>query len=260
MLSSTKAFYTNRYNVRVNQKKPVTDFESHMNVDKTELLKFNRLAQKWWDPDGEFRSLHALNPLRLQWIESLTLIEGKKILDVGCGGGILSEAMAQNGAHVTGIDLATEAIDAAREHGVQNGLRIDYRLISAENLADQEANAYDIVTCLEMLEHVPDPRAVVQACSRLVKPGGSVFFATLNRNLKSFIYAIAGAEYIMRLLPKGTHRYDRFLTPAKLSQWVREAKMDVTAMTGISANMLGSHFYLSRDMSVNYMMTCTRRS
>lgn len=229
-----------------------------MNVDQTELLKFNALSGKWWDPDGEFRFLHELNPLRLQWIESITPLEGKQVLDIGCGGGILCEAMAKRNAFVTGIDLADEARRAAEAHRETSGLLIDYRLISAEALAKAEPGKYDIVTCLEMLEHVPDPASIISAAAELVKPGGAVFFATLNRNLKSFIYAIAGAEYLLGLLPRGTHQYARFLKPAELSQQVRNAGMEVSAITGISSNLTASRFHLSRDVSINYMMACRR--
>ncbi|WAW09350.1 bifunctional 2-polyprenyl-6-hydroxyphenol methylase/3-demethylubiquinol 3-O-methyltransferase UbiG [Oxalobacter vibrioformis] len=229
-----------------------------MNVDQAELLKFNALAGKWWDTNGAFRFLHALNPLRLQWIESLSPLREKQVLDIGCGGGILSEAMARCGAIVTGIDMAGEAIRAAEAHRAQSGLSIDYRLMSAETLAGEEPGKYDIVTCLEMLEHVPDPVSIISAAARLVKPEGMVYFATLNRNLKSFIYAIAGAEYILGLLPKGTHQHARFLTPAELSRHVRNTGMEVTAITGISSNLTASHFYLSRDVSINYMMACQR--
>jgi len=228
-----------------------------MNIDQTELQKFNALAQKWWQPDGVFRSLHRLNPLRLRWMESITPAAGKKVLDVGCGGGILSEALAQQGARVTGIDLAGEVLEAAKAHRMQSGLSIDYRQVSVEDLAATEPGAYDIVACLEVLEHVPDPAMTVEACSRLVKPGGTVFFATLNRNLKSFIYAIAGAEYILGLLPRGTHRHARFLTPAELSHAARKAGLEVFAMTGIGCNLSGKNFYLTRDVSIHYMMACT---
>ncbi|MDL2284230.1 bifunctional 2-polyprenyl-6-hydroxyphenol methylase/3-demethylubiquinol 3-O-methyltransferase UbiG [Oxalobacter sp. OttesenSCG-928-P03] len=229
-----------------------------MNVDKAELLKFNALAQKWWDSDGAFRFLHELNPVRLQWIRSITPLEGRDILDIGCGGGILCEAMAKHGGCVTGIDLASEAIRAAEMHRRHTGLAIDYRLIAAEDLAEAEPGMYDIVTCLEMLEHVPDPKSVVLAASRLVRPGGTVYFATLNRNLKSFVYAIVGAEYVLGLLPKETHQHARFLTPAELSRFVRQADMDITAITGIGSSLTGSRFHLTRDVSINYMMACRR--
>ena len=227
-----------------------------MNADQAELLKFNTSPDAWWNPQGTFRFLHELNPLRLQWMESLSSLHGKKVLDIGCGGGILSEALAKRGADVTGIDLAPQALHAARIHMETSGLPVDYRLISAEALAQKTPAAYDIVTCLEMLEHVPDPASIVSAAARLVKPNGAVYFATLNRTLKSFLYAIAGAEYILGLLPKGTHRHDRFLPPAELSQFIRQAGMTVTAITGITGNLATRQFHLSQDVSVNYMIAC----
>jgi len=229
-----------------------------MNVDQAELLKFNTLAEKWWDSDGAFRFLHRLNPLRLQWIESLSPLKGKQVLDIGCGGGILCEAMARCGATVTGIDLATDTICAAQAHSEQSGLLINYRVVSAETLAQVEPGRYDIVTCMEMLEHVPDPASIISAASQLVRPGGVVCFATLNRNLKSFVHAIAGAEYVLGLLPKGTHQHARFITPAELSQHVRNAGMTVTAITGTSSNLTASRFRLGTNVSINYMMGCLR--
>ncbi|MCL1887138.1 MAG: bifunctional 2-polyprenyl-6-hydroxyphenol methylase/3-demethylubiquinol 3-O-methyltransferase UbiG [Betaproteobacteria bacterium] len=229
-----------------------------MNADQTELQKFNALAKKWWQPDGAFRPLHELNPIRLQWIESITSLEGKKILDIGCGGGILSEGMARRGAQVTGIDLASEAIQTAKAHAAQSGLSIDYRLISAEDLAKTEPDAYDIITCLETLEHVPEPLSLIQAASRLVKPKGTVFFATLNRNLKSFVHAIVAAEYMLGLLPRGTHHYARFLTPAELSRSIRHTGMTISALTGIHYTPITKRFHLTRDVSVNYMIACQR--
>lgn len=229
-----------------------------MNADQAELLKFNAYPDAWWNRQGAFRFLHTLNPLRMQWMESHSSLSGKKVLDIGCGGGILSEAMAQRGANVTGIDLASQAIHVARTHRETSGLPIDYWLISAEKLAQETPAAYDIVTCMEMLEHVPDPAAIILAAARLVKPNGTVYFATLNRTLKSFIYAIAGAEYMLNLLPKGTHRHDRFLTPAELSQFIRRAGMTVTAITGITGNPLTGQFRLAQNVSINYMIACRR--
>lgn len=227
-----------------------------MNADQAELLKFNAFPDTWWNRQGAFRFLHELNPLRMQWIESLSSLQGKKVLDIGCGGGILSEALAKRGAHVTGIDLASQAICAANDHLKASGLTVDYRLISAEKLAEENPAAYDIVTCMEMLEHVPDPASIVSAAARLVRPEGIVYFATLNRTLKSFIYAIAGAEYALGLLPKGTHRHDRFLTPAELSQFIRQAGMAVMTITGITGNPATRQFRLAQDVSVNYMIAC----
>jgi 2-polyprenyl-6-hydroxyphenyl methylase/3-demethylubiquinone-9 3-methyltransferase len=243
--------------MRLNDALYPDEIPPHMNVDPTELQKFNALAQKWWQPDGMFRPLHQLNPLRLEWIESIAPLTGKKVLDVGCGGGILSEALARQGAHVTGIDLADDVLGAAKAHCMQSGLSIDYRRISAEDLAMAEPGTYDIVTCLEVLEHVPDPTITVNACSRLVKPGGTVFFATLNRNPKSFIHAIVGAEYILGLLPEGTHRYERFVTPAELAQAARKAGLKVLAITGVRYSLLRKNFYLTKNVSINYMMACT---
>lgn len=229
-----------------------------MNADHAELLKFNASPDTWWNREGAFRFLHKLNPLRMQWMENLTSLRCKKVLDIGCGGGILSEAMAKQGAQVTGIDLASQAIGAALAHRETSGLAIDYRLASAEELALETPAAYDIVTCMEMLEHVPDPAAIVSAAARLVKPNGTVYFATLNRTLKSFFYAIAGAEYVLNLLPKGTHRYDRFLTPAELSQRIRQTGMAVIAITGMTGSLATGQFHLSRDVGINYMMACRR--
>jgi 2-polyprenyl-6-hydroxyphenyl methylase/3-demethylubiquinone-9 3-methyltransferase len=231
-----------------------------MNADPAELLKFNALARKWWAPDGAFRFLHKLNPLRLQWVEDHMPLAGKHILDIGCGGGILSEAMARQGAHVTAIDLAADVLEVAQAHARKSGLSIDYRLISAEALASKTPCSYDGVTCMELLEHVPDPAAIVQATACLLKPEGIVCFATLNRNMKSFIYAIAGAEYLMGALPEGTHRHESFITPAELAQFSRDAKMEVEALTGIGYSLAKNTFSLTRDTSVNYLMACRRTS
>ena len=229
-----------------------------MNADHAELLKFNTSPDTWWSPKGAFRFLHEINPIRMQWIESLSSLHNKKVLDIGCGGGILSEAMAKQGAQVTGIDLASQAICAALTHLKTSGLAIDYRLTSAEELAQETPATYDIVTCMEMLEHVPNPAAIVSAAARLVKPNGTVYFATLNRTLKSFFYAIIGAEYVLDLLPKGTHRYDRFLTPAALSQHIRQTGMTIIAITGMTSSLATGQFRLSQNVGVNYMMACRR--
>lgn len=230
----------------------------NMNQDPSELRKFNAVSKSWWDTNGPFRPLHDLNPVRLQWITQHVSIENKNILDIGCGGGILSESLAREKANVTGIDLAESALETAREHSRQSGLTIRYLAISAEDLAKQEAAQYDIVTCMELLEHVPSPASIVTACSKLVKPGGHVFFATLNRNLKSLLYAIIGAEYIMRLLPKGTHHFEKFITPAELSRHVRSASMSVTDITGITCDLTAKNFRLSSDTGVNYMLSCKK--
>lgn len=227
-----------------------------MNVDQEELQKFNSLANKWWDMNGACRFLHQLNPVRLQWIEKTVSPKGKKVLDIGCGGGILSEALAKRGAIVTGIDLAEDAIHTAKMHARQSGLNIDYHLASAEDFARENPNTYDIIVCMELLEHVPDPAPVISAVSQMIKPDGAAFFSTLNRNFKSFFYAIAGAEYILGLLPKGTHQFQRFITPAELSRHIRKADMEVTAITGIQSNLQATRFFLSDDVSINYMLAC----
>jgi len=228
---------------------------SSNNVDQAELDKFSALAAKWWDPNSEFKPLHAINPLRLGWIKELTGgLTGKKILDVGCGGGILAEAMAQSGADVTGIDLADKSLKIAKLHGLESKVSVDYRNISAEDMAIEEPGSFDIVTCMEMIEHVPDPSSIVRACSTLVKPGGWVFFSTLNRNPKSFLFAIVGAEYILRLLPKGTHRWQSFVKPSELAQSARAAGLEPLQMKGMSYNPITEHYSLGKDTSVNYLM------
>lgn len=231
-----------------------------MNIDVTEIQKFNDLAHAWWDPAGSLHFLHRLNPLRLQWIERFTSLEKKDILDIGCGGGILSEALAQKGAFVTGIDLSEASLSIAKEHSEQMNLSIQYQKISAEELAQQKANAFDIVTCMEMLEHVPSPQSIVFAASKLVKPNGFIFFATLNKNLRSFLYAILGAEYVMNLLPKGTHLYERFLPPSQLARYIREAKLKTCNIVGIKSNLSATTFEFSDDVSINYMLACQRPS
>ena len=187
-----------------------------MNVDQSEIAKFSALAHRWWDPNSEFKPLHAINPLRLNWIKSFVSLEGKKVVDVGCGGGILAESISQSGANTTGIDLSEKALKVAELHALEVGANLTYRAISAEDLADEQAEQYDVVTCMEMLEHVPDPASVVRACAKLCKPGGTLFFSTLNRNPKSYLFAIIGAEYILKLLPKGTHEYTKFIKPSEL--------------------------------------------
>lgn len=231
-----------------------------MNLDTSELNKFNAIADSWWDPKGNFRPLHDMNPVRLDWIKTHTSIENRHVLDIGCGGGILSESLAKEKAVVTGIDLAANAIKTAHLHSIESGLSIRYLISSAEELARNEEGKYDVVTCMELLEHVPDPFSVVTACSRLVKPGGMVFFSTLNRNAKSFCHAIIGAEYILRLLPKGTHDFKRFLTPAELSRHVRSAGMTVTAITGVSCDLQAKKFNLSKNTQINYMLACTKQA
>ena len=229
-----------------------------MNRDKFELNKFNAAGDSWWEPYGHFRPLHDLNPVRLQWIASQVALEDKNILDIGCGGGILSESLACAKAKVTGIDLAENALETAGEHSRKSGLAIRYLLISAEELAEKEPEQYDAVTCMELLEHVPDPGSIVNACARLVKPGGYIFFSTLNRNIRSLCYAIVGAEYIMRLLPRGTHRFEKFITPAELSRFVRSCGMDVSAITGVTCDLRAKKFRLHDNTQVNYMLSCVK--
>ncbi len=225
-----------------------------MNADPSELKKFSDLAHRWWDPTSEFRPLHEINPLRLEWINARVPLAGKTVVDIGCGGGILAESIAKKGATVTGIDLSEKALKVADLHSLESGVAVRYELIAAEELALREAGKYDVVTCMEMLEHVPDPAAIVKACATLVKPGGHVFFSTLNRNPKSYLFAILGAEYILRLLPRGTHDYAKFITPAELSQHSRNAGLQVDALKGMSYNPITKIYSLNQDTSVNYLI------
>jgi 2-polyprenyl-6-hydroxyphenyl methylase/3-demethylubiquinone-9 3-methyltransferase len=230
------------------------------NVDQAELDKFSALASRWWDPESEFKPLHAINPLRLGWIlEQTGPLDGKNVLDVGCGGGILSEGLAKTGAQVTGIDLAEKSLKIARLHGHESGVAVDYRAISAEELAIQSPAQYDVVACMEMLEHVPDPGSIIQACATLVKPGGWVFFSTLNRNPKSFLFAILAAEYVLRLLPRGTHSYENFIKPSELAASARNAGLTTVKLAGMEYNPITDHYSITGDASVNYLMA-TRRS
>ena len=229
-----------------------------MNADPLEIQKFSELAHRWWDPTSEFRPLHEINPLRLEWINAKVPLAGKRVIDIGCGGGILAESMARKGADVTGIDLSDKALKVADLHSLESGVNVRYKLIAAEAMAAEEAGQYDVVTCMEMLEHVPDPAAIVQACAALVKPGGHVFMSTLNRNPKAYLFAVLGAEYILRLLPKGTHDYDKFITPAELSQFARSAGLDLNSMRGMGYNPLTKIYSLNNDTSVNYLVACTR--
>lgn len=230
------------------------------NVDAQELAKFSELAHRWWDPESEFRPLHEINPLRLEWIDGLAPLAGRQVLDVGCGGGILAEAMAKKGAaHVLGIDLAAKPLGVARLHALEaEAVNVEYREVSAEALAAEQPAAFDVVTCMEMLEHVPDPSSVVRACSTLVKPGGWVFFSTLNRNPKSFLFAIVGAEYVLNLLPKGTHEYARFIRPSELSRFCREAGLAVQGSRGMGYNPFTRRYSLTHDTSVNYLLACRK--
>ncbi|AVJ26951.1 MULTISPECIES: bifunctional 2-polyprenyl-6-hydroxyphenol methylase/3-demethylubiquinol 3-O-methyltransferase UbiG [Achromobacter] len=229
--------------------------QASVNADQAEIDKFSALASRWWDPESEFKPLHAINPLRLEWIQECAgSLAGRKVLDVGCGGGILSEAMARSGADVTGIDLADKSLKIARLHGLESGVKVEYRKVPVEELAAEQPGQYDVVTCMEMLEHVPDPASIVRACSTLVKPGGWVFFSTLNRNAKSFVFAIIGAEYVLRLLPRGTHTYDQFIKPSELSAAARGAALEPVSMRGMEYNPITQIYSLTSDTSVNYLM------
>jgi 2-polyprenyl-6-hydroxyphenyl methylase / 3-demethylubiquinone-9 3-methyltransferase len=228
------------------------------NVDAQEIQKFSDLAHRWWDPTSEFKPLHEINPLRLEWINGIAPLAGKTVIDVGCGGGILAESVAKKGAKVTGIDLSEKALKVADLHGLESGIQVRYEKIAAEDMAVREPAQYDIVTCMEMLEHVPDPASVIQACQRMVKPGGHVFFSTLNRNLTSYLFAVIGAEYLLQLLPKGTHDYAKFITPAELSQAIRNAGLQVNSIRGMSYNPFTKIYSLNHDTKVNYLVACTR--
>ena len=231
------------------------------NVDPAELAKFSELAHRWWDVNSEFRPLHQINPLRLDWIQTLASLKDKQVLDVGCGGGILSDAMARVGAHVTGIDLATKSLKVAQLHALETQTpNVSYREVSAEALAAEKPASFDVVTCMEMLEHVPDPASVVQACATLVKPGGWVFFSTLNRNPQSFLFAIVGAEYVLNLLPKGTHEYAKFIRPSELAGFCREAGLQMQASRGLQYNPLTQRYWLDANTRVNYMLATQREA
>ncbi len=229
------------------------------NVDETEVAKFDRLASRWWNPSGVLKSLHRINPLRLRYIHERTTLKGAKVLDVGCGGGILSEAMAVDGADVTGIDLGAEALNAARHHAHMAGLKIDYQQKTVEALTSSATGCYDLVTCMELLEHVPDPRSVVRSCSRLAKPDGDLVFATINRNIRSFLFVIIGAEYIFRLLPVGSHRHSRFIRPLELSAWAEEFGLELRHLTGFGYNPFTHGCFLTSDTSVNYLSHFKKR-
>jgi 2-polyprenyl-6-hydroxyphenyl methylase / 3-demethylubiquinone-9 3-methyltransferase len=230
-----------------------------LNADPQELAKFSDLAHRWWDTESEFRPLHQINPLRLEWIDKLSRVSGKRALDVGCGGGILSDAMARKGANVLGIDLSSKALKVAQLHAMEAGTpSVEYREIAAEALADEMPGHFDTVTCMEMLEHVPDPSSVVAACAKLAKPGGWLFFSTLNRNPKSFLFAIIGAEYVLNLLPKGTHEYAKFIRPSELANACRAAGLTMQASRGMEYNPLTRRYWLSDNTSVNYMFACRK--
>lgn len=228
------------------------------NSDPVEIEKFSQLAHKWWDPMSEFKPLHEINPLRLNYINRLSGLAGKSVLDVGCGGGILSESMAGMNADVTGIDLSEKALKVARLHLLESGKKVNYRKIPVEELAKENPESFDIVTCMEMIEHVPDPDSVIASCAKLVKPGGWVFLSTLNRNPKSYLFAVLGAEYLLNMLPRGTHDYAKFVKPSELAQSCRNAGLNVTDLTGMSYNPLSKIYSLGKDTSVNYMVACRR--
>lgn len=229
--------------------------DAAVNADPSELAKFSELAHRWWDPDSEFRPLHQINPLRLEWIHGLTGLAGKRVVDVGCGGGILADSMARKGAQVLGIDLAGKALKVAQLHALEAGTpSVEYREMSVEALAAQQPESFDVVTCMEMLEHVPDRASIVRACAALVKPGGWVFFSTLNRNAKSFLFAIVGAEYVLNMLPRGTHEYLKFIRPSELAAWCRAAGLQWMQTRGMEYNPLTQRYRLSGDASVNYLV------
>ena len=229
-----------------------------LNADPAELDKFGDLAHRWWDPNSEFKPLHDINPLRLDWIDKAIGLPGKRVLDVGCGGGLLSEGMAVRGAEVTGIDLSEKPLGVAKLHLLESGQKVDYRKVAVEQLAAEMPGAFDAVTCLEMLEHVPDPASVVAACARLVKPGGQVFFSTINRNPKAYLFAVIGAEYLLQMLPKGTHDFARFIKPSELTRWCKQAGVEPDELIGMTYNPLTRHYALGRDTDVNYLVRATR--
>ncbi len=229
------------------------------NVDHAEVAKFEALASRWWDKNSEFKPLHDINPLRSNYIDERSPAAGKKIIDVGCGGGILSEALAQRGATVTGIDMGEAPLEVAKLHSLESGVTVEYRKITAEDIAEEQAGQYDVVTCMEMLEHVPDPSSVIKACAKLCKPGGDVYFSTINRNPKAYAFAVLGAEYLLQMLPKGTHEYKKFIRPSELSNWIRQANLNLEHMTGLTYNPITQNYRLNDDdVSVNYMLHTTK--
>ena len=228
------------------------------NVDPDEIAKFEELASRWWDPGSEFKALHDINPLRLDFIDQRAPLSGKKVIDVGCGGGILAESMALRGARVTGIDMGKAPLSVAKLHLKESGMEVDYQQILAEDMAQQQPQAFDIVTCLEMLEHVPDPASTIQACADLVKPGGHVFFSTINRNPKSWLFAIVGAEYVLNMLPRGTHDYMKFIKPSEMAQWLRSAKLELKELTGMHYNPVSKQYRLGPGVDINYLVHCVR--
>ena len=228
--------------------------EHTLNFDPQEIAKFEELASRWWDPNSEFKPLHEINPLRLEYIDRRSSLNGKTVVDVGCGGGILAESMALRGANVLGIDMGKAPLSVAQLHKLESGAELEYQQITAEELAEQEPQQYDVVTCMEMLEHVPDPSSVIAACSKLVKPDGHVYFSTINRNPKSYLFAIVGAEYILQMLPKGTHEYSKFIKPSELEIWSRDANLHLRELTGMTYNLLSKKYSLGHDVDVNYLM------
>jgi len=235
------------------------DRNTHANTDPAEIAKFEALAARWWDKQSEFKPLHEINPLRLDYIDQRCGgLAGKTVIDIGCGGGILAESMAVKDATVTGIDMGEAPLKVAKLHGLESGIDVDYQQITAEQMAEQHPQKFDVVTCMEMLEHVPDPASVIAACSQLVKPGGTVFFSTINRNPKAYLFAIIGAEYLLRLLPKGTHDYAKFIRPSEMEGWARHAGLKMRDLTGMTYNPLSQQYSLGRDLGVNYLAHCTR--
>ncbi len=229
------------------------------NIDHNEIAKFEALATRWWDPESEFRTLHQINPLRLEFINERAPLEGKKVLDMGCGGGILSESMATRGARVTGIDMGEKPLSVAKLHLKESGLEVDYRQTTTEALAIEEPESFDIITCMEMVEHVPDPASVINACSRLVRPGGELFFSTINRTPKAWLFAIVGAEYLLNILPKGTHSYEKFIRPSELEKWARESGLVSKEITGMHYNPFTDHYWLAPGVEVNYLLHSTHQ-
>ncbi len=233
--------------------------KSYQNIDHNEIAKFEALATRWWDPESEFRTLHQINPLRLEFINERAPLEGKKVLDMGCGGGILSESMATRGARVTGIDMGEKPLAVAKLHLKESGLEVDYRQTTTEALAIEEPESFDIITCMEMVEHVPDPASVINACSRLVRPGGELFFSTINRTPKAWLFAIVGAEYLLNILPKGTHTYEKFIRPSELEKWARESGLVSKEITGMHYNPFTDHYWLAPGVEVNYLLHSTHQ-
>jgi len=229
-----------------------------VNVDPKEIAKFDEVAFRWWDPESEFKPLHEINPLRLKYIDQIAHLSGKKVVDVGCGGGLLSEAMSNAGGIVSGIDMGNGPIEIAKLHLLESNLDIDYQQITAEEFAAQNTEAFDVVTCMEMLEHVPDPEAIIDACAKMLKPGGNIFFSTLNRNAKSYVHAILGAEYILKMLTPGTHDYKKFIKPSELARWIRGADLNLQDISGLTYNPINKNYKISKDIDVNYMVHATK--